>query len=86
MSFQVHGDSKEAVAFALMQCVLHAAGRGNQDHPFPAGSTLLRGQQPCSETEILSLYARCLKVVQGGEPLTDQPQGSRPVQAQPLHA
>ncbi len=65
MTVQVHGDSQEAVAFGLMQCVLLAAGRGNNDHPFPVGSTLLRGQEACSEREILGLFARCLKVVQG---------------------
>ena len=68
MTCQVQGDSKEAVAFGLMQCVLFAAGRANNDHPFPAGSTLLRGQGACTEGEMLALYARCLKVVQGAEP------------------
>ena len=68
MTVQVQGDSQEAVAFGLMQCVLFAAGRGNHDHPFPAGSTLLRGQGACSEREILALFARCLRVVQGGSP------------------
>lgn len=68
MSYQVYGDSREAVAFGLMQCVLFAAGRGNQEHPFPAGSTLLRGQTSCSERELLSLYARCLRIVQGELP------------------
>jgi hypothetical protein len=70
MSVQVQGDSQEAVAYGLMQCVLFAAGRGNHDHPFPAGSTLLRGQGACSEREILSLFSRCLRVVQGGNPDT----------------
>ncbi len=68
MSVQVQGDSQEAVAYGLMQCVLFAAGRGNHDHPFPAGSTLLRGQGACSEREILALFSRCLRVVQGGNP------------------
>lgn len=68
MTFQVTGDSKEAVAFGLMRTVLFAEGRANEAHPFPAGSSLLRGRNPCSESEILSLYARCLKVVQGAEP------------------
>ena len=45
MTCQVQGDSREAVAFGLMQCVLFAAGRANNDHPFPAGSTLLRGER-----------------------------------------
>ncbi len=65
MSCQVHGDSQEAVAFGLMQCILFAAGRANDDHPFPAGSTLLRGQGACSESEILALYTRCLNAVRG---------------------
>ncbi len=68
MSFQVHGDSQEAVAFGLMQCVLFVNGRGNHEHPFPAGSTLLRGQGACTESELLALYSRCLKVVQGATP------------------
>ena len=68
MSVQVQGDSQEAVAFGLMQCVLFAAGRGNHDHPFPVGSTLLRGQGACTERELLALFARCLKVVRGMEP------------------
>jgi hypothetical protein len=71
MTCQVQGDSKEAVAFGLMQCVLFAAGRANNEHPFPAGSTLLRGQGACTEGEILALYARCLKVVQGAEPMAE---------------
>ena len=73
MSVQVQGDSQEAVAYGLMQCVLFAAGRGNHDHPFPAGSTLLRGQGACSEREILSLFSRCLRVVQGGNPDSLEP-------------
>ncbi len=68
MTVQVQGDSQEAVAFGLMQSVLFAAGRGNHEHPFPAGSTLLRGQMACSEREILTLFARCLKVVRGADP------------------
>lgn len=76
MSYQVHGDSKEAVAFGLMQSILFAAGRANQEHPYPAGSTLLRGQGSCSEREILALYARCLRVVTGADP--DPHPGERP--------
>ncbi len=68
MTCQVNGDSKEAVAFGLMQCVLHAGGRGNQEHPYPAGSTLLRGRTACTETDMLELYARCLRVVAGEDP------------------
>ncbi len=68
MTVQVQGDSQEAVAFGLMQCVLFAAGRGNADHPFPVGSTLLRGHSACSEHEILHLFARCLRVVRGEDP------------------
>ena len=67
MSAHVQGDTPEAVAFGLMQCVLAATGRGNHDHPFPAGSTLLRGQPACAEQEILELFARCLRVVRSGE-------------------
>ena len=67
MTCQVNGDSKEAVAFGLMQCVLHAGGRGNQEHPYPSGSTLLRGRNACTETDMLELYARCLRVVGGEE-------------------
>lgn len=65
MTVQVQGDSQEAVAFGLMQCVLLAAGRGNNDHPFPVGSTLLRGHTACNERDILQLFARCLRVVKG---------------------
>ena len=68
MTFQVNGDSQEAVAYGLMQGILHANGRGNQEHPYPAGSTLLRGRSPCTETDMLMLYARCLRVVQGADP------------------
>ena len=68
MTVQVNGDSKEAVAFGLMQNVLHAAGRANHEHPYPTGSTLLRGQSACSEGDLLALYARCLRVVQGEDP------------------
>ena len=68
MTFQVNGDSREAVAYGLMQCVLHAGGRGNQEHPYPAGSTLLRGRAACTESDMLMLYARCLRVVQGADP------------------
>ncbi len=88
MSVQVQGDSQEAVAYGLMQCVLFAAGRGNHDHPFPAGSTLLRGQGPCSEREILSLFARCLRVVQGSNPDTPDQGGRTGVEREPaqLHS
>ena len=68
MTFQVNGDSKEAVAYGLMQCILHAGGRGNQEHPYPAGSTLLRGKTACTEGDMLVLYARCLRVVEGVDP------------------
>ena len=68
MTFQVNGDSKEAVAYGLMQGILHAGGRGNQEHAYPAGSTLLRGRSPCTESDMLMLYARCLRVVQGVDP------------------
>ncbi|HUZ63253.1 MAG TPA: hypothetical protein VMU82_06035 [Acetobacteraceae bacterium] len=68
MTFQVNGDSKEAVAFGLMQCILHADGRGNSEHPFPADSSLLRGRKACGGNEMLMLYARCLRVVQGADP------------------
>ncbi|MBO0712774.1 MAG: hypothetical protein J2P47_15995 [Acetobacteraceae bacterium] len=86
MSCQVYGDSHEAVAFGLMQCVLFAAGRGNQEHPFPAGSTLLRGQTSCNERELLSLYARCLRIVKGELP-EDVISGGRPMPEGPsLHA
>lgn len=77
MSCQVHGDSQEAVAFGLMQCILFAAGRANDEHPFPAGSTLLRGQVACTESEILALYTRCLKVVRSGEPAASEAIGRR---------
>jgi hypothetical protein len=85
MTCQVQGDSREAVAFGLMQCVLFAAGRANNDHPFPTGSTLLRGQGACTEGEILALYARCLKVVQGAEP-TGEHLASRVDMAAQLHS
>lgn len=85
MSVQVQGDSQEAVAYGLMQCVLFAAGRGNHDHPFPAGSTLLRGQGACSEREILSLFARCLSVVRGGDPHALEQGGHAGVEREPAH-
>ncbi len=85
MSFQVYGDSPEAVAFGLMQTILFAGGRGNHEHPFPAGSTLLRGQGPCTETEILGLYARCLKVVQAADPTASLAAKPEPVASQ-LHS
>ena len=68
MSWQIHGDSKEAVAFGLMHTILYAQGRANHEHVFPRGSTLLHGNGPCSEAEVLSLFARCLRVVQGADP------------------
>lgn len=88
MSVQVHGDSPEAVAFGLMQCVLLASGRGNNDHPFPAGSTLLRGQPHCGEADILSLFARCLRVVRGLEEEVHvaRPLGNAASEAARLHS
>ncbi len=88
MTVQVQGDSQEAVAFGLMQCVLFAAGRGNNDHPFPVGSTLLRGHNACNEHEILHLFARCLRVVRGEDPdsVARSVPADAPREGVPLHS
>lgn len=86
MSWQIQGDSKEAVAYGLMQCVLHAQGRANQEHVFVAGSTLLRGQSACTEQEVLALYARCLRIVRGEDPAALPPSEMRQQETAPLHS
>ena len=44
------------------------AAAATRSIPIPAGSTLLRGRDACTEGDMLLLYARCLRVVQGADP------------------
>jgi hypothetical protein len=86
MSFQINGDSKEAVAFGLMHTILYAQGRANHEHVFPRGSTLLHGNGPCSEAEVLSLFARCLRVVEGADPDRTVPEQRAAAEIASLHS